>query len=81
MQQPFDMMLAPHRALFVFAVLNLLRWFTLMAKGLPQKRFRIQLLETWRRSSHVTITFQPGGRYSIWSGLLMVHTAQGYFKA
>ncbi|DBB11525.1 TPA: hypothetical protein ACH3X3_006927 [Trebouxia sp. C0006] len=62
MQQPFDMMLAPHRALFVFAVLNLLRWFTLMAKGLPQKRFRIQLLETWRRSSHVTITFQPGGR-------------------
>ena len=64
MQHPFDMTIAPHRALFVFAVVNLVRWFTLMAKGLPEKRFRIQLLEAWRRSSHVTITFQPGNRYS-----------------
>ncbi|KAL0056409.1 hypothetical protein WJX82_011028 [Trebouxia sp. C0006] len=62
MQQTFDMAVASHRALLVFVVVNLLRWFTLMAKALPEKRFRIQLLETWRRSSHVTITFQPGGR-------------------
>ncbi|KAL3151520.1 hypothetical protein ABBQ38_012518 [Trebouxia sp. C0009 RCD-2024] len=62
MQHVFDMSHAAHRALFVFAVVNLLRWFMLMAKGLPEMRFRIQLLETWRRSSHVTITFQPGGR-------------------
>ena len=81
MQHTFDMSLAAHRALFVFAVVNLLRWFMLMAKGLPERRFRIQLLETWRRSSHVTITFQPGGRYSIWSGLFMIHSPQGYFKA
>ena len=46
MQQTFDMMHASQRALFVFAVVILLRWFTLMAKGLPDKRFRIQLLET-----------------------------------
>ncbi|KAL3146641.1 hypothetical protein ABBQ32_000871 [Trebouxia sp. C0010 RCD-2024] len=62
MQHTFDMSRAAHRALFVFAVVNLLRWFMLMAKGLPEVRFRIQLLETWRRSSHVTITFKLGGR-------------------
>ncbi|DBA96159.1 TPA: hypothetical protein ACH3X1_015641 [Trebouxia sp. C0004] len=33
-----------------------------MAKALLEKRFRIQLLETWRCSSHVIITFQPDGR-------------------
>lgn len=80
MQQTFDMTVAPHRALFVFVGVNLLRWFTLMAKGLPDKRFRIQLLETWRRSSHVTITFQPGGRYRVYFGLFMTYNVQGYIK-
>ncbi len=38
MQQTFDMTVAPHRALFVFVVVNLLRWFTLMAKGFAREK-------------------------------------------
>ena len=62
MPNPFDMRVPSHRARFIFAVINLVRWFTLMTKQLPDRRFRVKLLEPWERANGVTITFQAGGR-------------------
>lgn len=63
MAYSFDLCLPSHRARFVFAIINLVRWFTLMAKQLPDKRFRVKLLDPWQRPNAVTITFQAGRRY------------------
>ncbi|KAL3148601.1 hypothetical protein ABBQ38_014029 [Trebouxia sp. C0009 RCD-2024] len=62
MLNPFDMRVPSQRARFIFAVINLARWFTLMTKQLPDRRFRVKLLEPWERANGVTITFQAGGR-------------------
>jgi len=62
MLHSFDMREPSHRARFIFAVINLVRWFTLMTKQLPDRRFRVKLLEPWERANGVTITFQAGHR-------------------
>ncbi len=61
MLNPYNMQEPLQRAGFIFAVINLARWFTLMTKYLPDRRFRVKLLEPWERGN-VTITFQAGHR-------------------
>lgn len=63
MANSFDLRHPSHRARFIFAVINLARWFTLVAKQLPDRRFRVKLLDPWQRPNGVTITFQAGRRY------------------
>ncbi len=62
MKTGFDMSSGKHRALFLFAVGNLIRWITLVAQNLPDSNSRMLLLKPWQRSDYVTITLQCGGR-------------------
>ncbi len=62
MLHPFDLRELSHRARFISAVINLARWFTLMTKQLPDRRFRVKLLEPLERANGVMITFQAGHR-------------------
>ena len=62
MKTEFDMSYSKHRAIFLFAVSNLIRWITLVSKQLPDLAFGMLLMKPWERDEHVTITLQSGGR-------------------
>ena len=63
MKTEFDMSSSKHRAIFLFVVSNLTRWFTLVAQQLPELAVRTLLfLKPWERNAHVTITLQSAGR-------------------
>lgn len=62
MLHAFDMLQPTQRAKFISVAINLVRFFTLMAKQLPDRRFQVKLLDVWERPNGVLITFQPGNR-------------------